>query len=91
MVRKIKNKKKHKETQKDVKEKMALFDQLAEECLVCYAPFDRQDREQVMSWSVIVSHEESSVRLYCPSCWEKAQTVVKDFEKMLRERSASDV
>jgi len=88
MVRKIKDKKKQKQIKKDLKQKMGLFDRIPEECLACEEPFDRQDREQVMSWSVVV--REDDVRLYCPDCWTKAQTIVRDFDKMLREREASD-
>ena len=88
MVRKIKDKKKQKQIKKDLKQKMGLFDKIPEECLACEEPFDRQDREQVMSWSVVV--REDDVRLYCPDCWTKAQTIVRDFDKMLREREASD-
>ena len=89
MVRKIKDKKKHKQIKKDLKQKLGMFDMLPEECLACDAPFDRQNREQVMSWSVVV--REDDVRLYCPECWTKARTIVKDFEERIREREASDV
>jgi Zn finger protein HypA/HybF involved in hydrogenase expression len=88
MVRKIKDKKKQKQIKKDLKQKMGLFDRIPEECLACEEPFDRQDREQVMSWSVVV--REDDVRLYCPDCWTKAQTIVRDFEQRIREREASD-
>ena len=86
MVRKIKNKKTHKQTQKDYKEKLGLFDKLPEECLACSEPFDRQNKEQVMSWNVVVRNEKEQVRLYCPECWTKAQQVVKDFEQRIKER-----
>jgi len=89
MVRKIKDKKKQKQIKKDLKQKMGMFDMIPDECLACEEPFDRQDREQVMSWSVVV--REDDVRLYCPDCWTKAQTIVKDFDKRIREREASDV
>tara|TARA_B100000676_G_C18001787_1_gene801294 strand:- start:759 stop:1034 length:276 start_codon:yes stop_codon:yes gene_type:complete len=91
VVRKIKDKKKHKQVKKDLKQKMGLFDMLPEECLACEEPFDKQDKEQVMSWSVVVKHDPEVVRLYCPDCWTKAQTIVKDFEQRIREREASDV
>jgi Zn finger protein HypA/HybF involved in hydrogenase expression len=88
MVRKIKDKKKQKQIKKDLKQKMGMFDRLPDECLACEEPFDRQDREQVMSWSIVV--REDDVRLYCPDCWTKAQTIVRDFEQRIREREASD-
>ena len=86
MVRKVKNKKSHKQVQKDLKQKMGLFDQLPDECLACHEPFDRKDREQVMSWNVVVKRDPAVVRLYCPSCWQTATSVVQDFDKVLRER-----
>jgi predicted RNA-binding Zn-ribbon protein involved in translation (DUF1610 family) len=86
MVRKLKDKKKHKQVKKDLKQKLGLFDQLPEECLACEEPFDKQDREQVMSWNVVVKQEEDIVRLYCPDCWTKAQEIVRDFDQRLKER-----
>ena len=86
MVRKIKNRKTHKQTQKGYKEKLGLFDKLPEECLACLEPFDRQNKEQVTTWNVVVRKEEKEVRLYCPECWSKAQQVVKDFEQRIKER-----
>jgi len=85
MVRKVKNKK-DKKAQKELQKKLGLFDKLPEECLACHEPFDRQDREQVMSWNVVVKRSPDVVRLYCPDCWQKAVGVVEDFDKMLRER-----
>ena len=58
-------------------EKMMMFDQLSDECSACVKPFDKKDREMVMSWSVVVREEEKIVRLYCPTCWEAAQKAVK--------------
>ena len=86
MVRKLKDKKKHKQVKKDLKQKLGLFDQLPEECLACEEPFDKQDREQVMSWNVVVKQEDDIVRLYCPDCWTKAQEIVRDFDQRLKER-----
>ena len=86
MVRKVKNKKSHKQVQKDLKQKMGLFDQLPDECVACQEPFDRKNREQVMAWNVVEKRDPDVVRLYCPDCWQKAIAVVEDFDKMLRER-----
>ena len=86
MVRKLKSKKTQKQIQKDLDQKMGLFDQLPEECLACQEPFDRQDREQVMSWNVVVKKEQGIVRLYCPDCWSKAQEVIRDFREHIQER-----
>lgn len=85
MVRKAKPKN-NKKAEKDLKKKLGLFDQLPEECLACAEPFDRQNREQVMSWNVVVKKAPDTVRLYCPDCWQKAISVVKDFEERILER-----
>jgi hypothetical protein len=85
MVRKVKPKK-NKKAEKDLKKKLGLFDQLPEECLACEEPFDRKNREQVMSWNVVVKRDPDVVRLYCPECWQKAVSVVEDFDKRIRDR-----
>ena len=56
----------------EMAEKVALFGKLGEECLVCNKPFDKKDREMVMSWSVVVREKEEKVNLYCPECWNGA-------------------
>jgi hypothetical protein len=85
MVRKVKEKK-NKKAEKDLKKKLGLFDQIADQCLACEEPFDRKNKEQVMSWSVVVKRDPDTVRLYCPDCWQKAISVVKDFEERILER-----
>ena len=87
VVRKLKTKKAHKQIQKDIKQKIGLFDRMPDECLACEKPFDKKDRDQVMSWNVVVKRDPDVVRLYCPNCWETAQSVVKDFDTRVRERS----
>jgi len=86
MVRKAKQKK-DKQAEKDLKQKLGLFDQLPEECLACAEPFDRLNKEQVMSWNVVVKRNPDVVRLYCPDCWQKAVAVVQDFDKRVRARA----
>jgi formamidopyrimidine-DNA glycosylase len=56
----------------EMAEKVALFGKLGEECLVCEGPFDKKNKEMVMSWSVVVREEEGKVNLYCPTCWNGA-------------------
>ena len=74
-------KKNKKNKNPEVEEKMALFGKLEDECLVCQAPFDKKDKKQVMSWSVVVRNDTEEVRLYCPECWGKAKAVVQAYEK----------
>ena len=68
---------KTKRAQKELKKKMNMFDRLPDECSAWLDPFDKKDREMVMSWRVVVREEESIVRLYCPSCWDTAISVVE--------------
>ena len=87
-MKQIKQKKKsHKQTQRDLKEKVGMFDLLPENCLTCLEPFDKKNKEQVQSWFVVVKNEERTVRLYCPDCWEKAKEIVKDFKQRVEERN----
>jgi len=79
MVRKIKKKSTltKKQAEKDLKEKLNMFDKLPEECTACDAPFDKKNRDMLNSWNVVVRTRESVVRLYCPPCWEHAVSVLE--------------
>jgi len=70
---------KEKLAKKELKKKMNMFGRLPDECSSCLDPFDKTDKEMVMSWSVVVREKEKIVRLYCPDCWGAAQQVVKEF------------
>jgi len=85
MKRKNLNKEK-KQIEKDMKDKINMFDKLPDYCLTCEAPFDKKDKEQVFTWNVVVSKELESVRLYCPDCWQKAQDILENFKKHIESR-----
>ena len=72
---------KQKQAQKELEEKMFMFDKLGDACKTCDKPFDKKDREQVQSWNVVVRREEKKVNLYCPECWTKAQDIIKEFTR----------
>ena len=61
-----------------IAEKMIMFDRLPDECSACEKSFDKKDRNMVLSWNVVVRHDEQQVRLYCPTCWDAAQKAVKN-------------
>ena len=61
----------------EVAEKVALFGLIGDQCLVCNKPFDKKDREMVMSWNVVVREKEEKVNLYCPDCWNGALDMLK--------------
>ena len=77
MKRKI-ERKKIKNAEKEMKQKLGMFDKLGEECLNCEKAFDKTDRSMVESWRVVVRQEEKKVNLYCPECWDFAQKIVKE-------------
>ena len=69
----------------EVAEKVALFGKLEDECLICAKPFDKKDKEMVMSWSVVVREQEEKVNLYCPECWNGALEMLQQAkEEILR-------
>jgi hypothetical protein len=70
----------------ELSEKITLFGKLGDSCLTCDKPFDKKNKEMVMSWSVVVREEEGVVRLYCPECWDKAVSIMEDFRQRLGER-----
>ena len=53
-------------------QKLGLFDKIPKHCLTCNKDFDKKNKEMVMSWNVVVREKEGKVRLYCPTCWDKA-------------------
>ena len=75
-----------KDAEKEMATKVALFGKLSDKCLTCEKPFDKMDKEQVMSWNVVVRQEEEKVNLYCPECWEKALKIIDDFKKHLEDK-----
>mgnify|MGYP003115608554 CR=1 len=74
-------KKQKKEAARKLEAKMGLFDKVGDECLVCQAPFDKTSREDVNSFRVVVRENKGVVNLYCPSCWDSAIQIIKDFQE----------
>ena len=71
--------KSHKDKEKDLKQKLNMFDRIPDHCLTCNLPFDKKDKEQVKSWFVVVKNTEQTVNLYCPDCWSKATKLVEEY------------
>jgi len=78
-----------KNAEKEMATKIALFGKIASNCLTCEEPFDKMNKEHVMSWSVVVREKEEKVNLYCPECWERAKLVIEDFKKHLEKKNDS--
>jgi len=73
-----KNKKKaSKKKEAMLEKKMTLFNKLGQECNACKKDFDKTSREHAMTWKVFVREAEKTVRLFCPECWGKAETLIK--------------
>jgi len=82
-----KNAKKSKKlAEKEMATKVALFGELGTECLTCNKSFDKLNREQVMTWSVVVRQQEEKVNLYCPECWKRATDLVTEMKEGLTAR-----
>jgi len=78
---KIKNKK-DKKFEKELAQKMSLFDKTPSCCLACETPFDKKSREMAMTWYVVVHEEEKEVNLYCPPCWETAKKILEEIKNV---------
>ena len=73
----------------DLAEKMGIYAQLPDHCLMCETPFVKTDREMLSSWNVVVREEAGIVRLYCPDCWTAARRVVEQFDQEVRDENNS--
>jgi DNA-directed RNA polymerase subunit RPC12/RpoP len=80
------SKNKKRQAEKDLKQKMGMFDKLPDECLTCSKKFDKRSKDDVQSWFVAVRKEQNKVNLYCPECWNKAQEIIKEFGENFNER-----
>jgi len=78
--RRAMEKKVGKENSQKLAEKIFQFDQLPDECLACLKPFDKKNKEMVMTWNVVV-RDEDTVRLYCPECWDTAIEIINTFKE----------
>ena len=72
-----------KDGNEELSEKVALFGKLGDACLICDLPFDKGDKEMVMSWNVVVREAEEKVNLYCPECWRGALEFLSEIKSDL--------
>jgi hypothetical protein len=66
--------------------KVALFGKMPDECLTCGKDFDKTNKDMVLTWNVVVHGEEEVVRLYCPTCWDKAKKITEEFKQHLEDK-----
>ena len=72
---------KQKEAEMDIQQKMTLFGKLPEACDACEKEFDKKDKSMVQSWNVVVREAHGVVRLYCPDCWDMARKTIDEVMK----------
>tara|TARA_R100001244_G_scaffold121876_2_gene91534 strand:+ start:1140 stop:1421 length:282 start_codon:yes stop_codon:yes gene_type:complete len=87
LERKIKRRK-QKEEKKDMKQVLTMFNKLNDKCLTCDEDFDKNNKEHISTWRVVVREKEGKANLYCPECWDKAQDIIKEFTE--RQINGSD-
>ena len=63
---------------------------MPEACSACDKDFDKKDKEQVATWSVVVREEKNVVRLYCPDCWNMAKDFAKSVSEVNDRRKEND-
>ena len=85
-LRRAKANKAKKVAEKELATKVALFGKISNKCLTCEKPFNKMDREQVMTWNVVVRQEEEKVNLYCPDCWKKAMDIIKGLQERFNKK-----
>ena len=64
----------------ELDKKLGLFDKIPKSCLTCQKPFDKKNKQMVKEWSVVVRQAAGVVRLYCPTCWQKAKDFIASTE-----------
>ena len=98
LKRKVERAKK-KAAEKELKQKVMMFDKMPDVCVSCFKPFDKRDREMVKTWYVVERKKENKVNLYCPECWKDGINMVKDMivkketgaDKHIRENQDHDL
>tara|TARA_B100000686_G_scaffold252690_1_gene263462 strand:- start:122 stop:403 length:282 start_codon:yes stop_codon:yes gene_type:complete len=76
--------KKHAEqrSSEELAQKISQFGKLPEQCVTCQKEFDKQDKDMLQSWSVVVKQEV--VRLFCPDCIQKTKEALEHVSRKNR-------
>ena len=69
-------KKKLTPSEQNLSEKIFLFNQIPDACTTCAEPFDKKDKGMAASWKVVIREELQQVRLFCPTCINKAKEAI---------------
>ena len=84
-LRKAGKKKKALRAEKEMAQKMSMFDKIPNACMSCDKDFDKKDRDMIMSWTVVVRKEQGQVNLWCPECWVQAQETLADMQERFKK------
>ena len=79
---------KSKKKKTDVEQKLSLFEMMPDDCFICHKSFDKKDKQMVTTWSVVVRETEKSVKIYCPTCWQRAKDLLKEYGVPTDERQS---
>lgn len=60
-------------SERNLSEKIFMFDQIPDACTTCAEPFDKKNKEMAFSWRVVVHESKQRVRLFCPECINKTK------------------
>jgi len=80
-IRRAIKRNKKKQSERDLKEKISMFSQLEDQCLVCEKAFDKNNKDMVQSWYVVVREKQDRINLYCPECWTRACSLVNNLKE----------
>jgi hypothetical protein len=76
---------KKKKGQATLEEDQFLFHLMPDSCSSCDTSFDKKDKQQALTWSVVVRKAEKKVSLFCPTCIQKTREVLDGTSKRSSE------
>jgi len=76
---------KKKKGQATLEEDQFLFHLMPDSCSSCGIPFDKKDKQQALTWSVVVRKADKRVSLFCPTCIQKTREVLDGTSKRSSE------
>ena len=70
-----------KKDQDKMEKQIGLFNKIPDHCLSCQKPYDKNNKQLAMKWTVVVKEQDKDnpVRLYCDECWDLAQKILKEY------------
>jgi len=63
-------------SERNLSEKIFLFNQIPDACTTCAESYDKTDKGMAASWRVVVREEKQQVHLFCPACVNKAKEAI---------------